>query len=50
MMVSGPARLERKDGKPFTLQPGGFALMLPRHVHQFRCLRACRFTLIRRRL
>ena len=41
MMVSGVARIEMKDGKPFTLKPGGFALMPSRHVHQFRCEQAC---------
>jgi quercetin dioxygenase-like cupin family protein len=41
MLVSGVARLEMKDGKPFTLRPGGFALMPSRHVHQFRCERTC---------
>ena len=41
MMVSGMARLEMKDGKPFTLRAGGFALTPSRHVHQFRCERAC---------
>lgn len=41
MMVSGVARLDMKDGKPFTLRPGGFALMPSRHVHQFRCERTC---------
>ena len=41
MLVSGVARLEMKDGKPFTLTAGGFAMMPTRHVHQFRCERAC---------
>jgi mannose-6-phosphate isomerase-like protein (cupin superfamily) len=41
MMVSGVARIEMKDGKPFPLKPGGFALMPSRHVHQFRCEQAC---------
>jgi mannose-6-phosphate isomerase-like protein (cupin superfamily) len=41
MMVSGVARIEMKDGKPLTLESGGFALMPSRHVHQFRCERAC---------
>ena len=41
MLVSGVARLEMKDGKPLTLRAGGFALMPARHVHQFRCVRAC---------
>jgi quercetin dioxygenase-like cupin family protein len=41
MLVSGVARLEMKDGKPLTLRAGGFAMMPFRHVHQFRCERAC---------
>ena len=41
MLVSGVARLEMKDGKPFTLRAGGFAKMPSRHVHQFRCEQAC---------
>jgi len=41
MIVSGAARLEMKDGKPLTLQAGGFAMMPSRHVHQFRCDRPC---------
>jgi mannose-6-phosphate isomerase-like protein (cupin superfamily) len=41
MMVSGVARIEMKDGKPLTLESGGFALMPSRHVHQFRCEQAC---------
>jgi quercetin dioxygenase-like cupin family protein len=41
MMVSGTARMEMKDGKPFTLRPGGFALMPSHHQHQFRCTTAC---------
>ena len=41
MMVSGVARIEMKDGKPLTLESGGYALMPSRHVHQFRCERAC---------
>ncbi len=43
MLVSGVARLEMKDGKPFTLRAGGFAMMPSRHVHQFRCEQACLF-------
>lgn len=43
MMVSGVARLEMKDGKPFTLRAGGFAMMPSRHVHQFHCERDCLF-------
>ena len=41
MMVRGVARLEMKDGKPFTLTAGGFAMMPSRHSHQFRCEQAC---------
>jgi quercetin dioxygenase-like cupin family protein len=41
MLVSGSARVEMKDGKPFTLQAGGFALLPSKHVHQFRCEQAC---------
>ena len=41
MLVSGRARLEPKDGKPFTLDAGGYAMMPARHVHQFRCLDDC---------
>lgn len=43
MMVSGVARLEMKDGKPLPLRTGGFAKLPSRHVHQFRCERACLF-------
>lgn len=41
MMVSGSARLESRDGKPFVLKAGGFATMPGKHVHQFRCLKEC---------
>jgi quercetin dioxygenase-like cupin family protein len=41
MIVSGIARFEMKDGKTLTLRPGGFAMLPPRHVHQFRCQQAC---------
>ena len=41
MMVSGVARIEMKDGKPLTLESGGFALMPSHHVHQFHCEKAC---------
>jgi quercetin dioxygenase-like cupin family protein len=41
MMVTGAGKMEMKDGKPVTLQPGGFALMPSHHVHQFRCEQAC---------
>jgi quercetin dioxygenase-like cupin family protein len=43
MMVSGVARLEMKEGEPFTLREGGFAMLPSRHVHQFRCERDCLF-------
>lgn len=43
MMVTGTARIEMKDGKPLTLEPGGFAMLPSRHVHQFRCEQACTF-------
>jgi quercetin dioxygenase-like cupin family protein len=41
MMVTGLAHVEMKDGRALTLRPGGFALMPSKHVHQFRCERAC---------
>jgi quercetin dioxygenase-like cupin family protein len=41
MMVKGVAHVEMKDGKPLTLESGGYALMPSRHVHQFRCEKAC---------
>lgn len=41
MMVSGVGRIEMKDGKPLTLEPGGFALMPSKHVHQFSCEKGC---------
>jgi quercetin dioxygenase-like cupin family protein len=41
MIVAGVARMEMKNGKPLTLQSGGFALMSSHDVHQFRCQRAC---------
>ena len=41
MLVSGRARLEHRDGKPFTLEAGGYAMMPARHVHQFSCLSDC---------
>lgn len=43
MIVSGIVRLETKDGKPLTLQAGGFATMAARHAHLFRCTSACVF-------
>lgn len=41
MIVSGVGRMDMKDGKPLTMRAGAFALMASRHVHQFRCQRAC---------
>jgi len=41
MMVSGTARVETKDAKPFVLKAGGYAELPPRHVHQFRCVSDC---------
>lgn len=41
MIVSGVAQVEMKDGKTLTLEPGGYAFMPSRHVHQFRCEKAC---------
>jgi quercetin dioxygenase-like cupin family protein len=41
MMVSGAAHVEMKDGTPFTLKAGGFALLPSKHVHQFRCEKVC---------
>lgn len=41
ILVSGIGHLDMKDGPPLTLRAGGFALMAARHVHQFRCERAC---------
>ncbi|MEO5820410.1 MAG: cupin domain-containing protein [Vicinamibacteraceae bacterium] len=41
ILASGVARLEMKDGAPFTLRAGGFALMPTKHVHQFTCQQAC---------
>jgi quercetin dioxygenase-like cupin family protein len=43
MMVSGVGRAEMKDLETVTLQPGGFALMPSKHVHQFSCIKACTF-------
>jgi quercetin dioxygenase-like cupin family protein len=37
MMVEGEAELQMKDGEPFMLRKGGFALMSAHHVHRFRC-------------
>ena len=41
MLVSGAARVQMKDGAPFSLRPGGFALMGTKHVHQFTCEQTC---------
>ena len=41
MLVSGSATVETRGGKPIVLEPGGFAELPPRHVHQFRCEAQC---------
>lgn len=42
MLIGGTAELRMKDGgKPKLIGEGGFGLMPSRHVHQFRCVRAC---------
>jgi quercetin dioxygenase-like cupin family protein len=41
ILANGIARLEMKDGAPFILKAGGFALMPTKHVHQFTCQQAC---------
>jgi quercetin dioxygenase-like cupin family protein len=41
MLVSGVAKIESKDGAPFTLRAGGFAQLPSKHVHQFTCQQAC---------
>lgn len=41
MMVSGTGRIETKDGKPAMAQPGAYAMMPSKHVHQFRCMTPC---------
>lgn len=42
MIVEGTARVHMKDmGAPVALRAGGFAMMPPRHVHEFRCTQAC---------
>jgi quercetin dioxygenase-like cupin family protein len=43
MMVKGTARLDMKSGKPITLQPGGYAMLPSKHVHQFLCTNSCLF-------
>lgn len=43
MIVNGSAHVGMKEGKPLTLQPGGFVMLPSRHVHEFRCERACSF-------
>ena len=45
MMVSGVGNIEMKDGKPLTLQKGGFAMLPSHHVHQFQCVNSCTFFL-----
>lgn len=45
MIVTGSAHVGMKEGKPLTLQPGGFAMLPSRHVHEFRAERACSFYL-----
>src|SRR5262245_19826747 len=42
MIVTGSALLEMKDGKSLTLRSGGFALLLTKEVHQFRCVTECK--------
>ena len=41
MIISGTARIEMKGGKSLTLNPGGYAMMPSKHVHQFRCEKGC---------
>jgi hypothetical protein len=41
MLVSGAARVDMKDGAPFTMHAGGFTMMPSKHVHQFTCQQAC---------
>jgi quercetin dioxygenase-like cupin family protein len=41
MLVSGAAKVEIKDGAPFTLRAGGFAMLPSKHVHQFTCQQTC---------
>ena len=41
MLVSGTAKVEMKDGAPFTMHAGGFAMLPSKHVHQFTCQQAC---------
>ena len=41
MMIKGTARPGMKSGKPMTLQPGGYAMLPSKHVHQFFCTNSC---------
>ena len=44
MIVEGTARVQMKDmGKPVTLRAGGFTMMPPHHIHEFKCTEACTF-------
>jgi len=46
MIVEGTARVQMKDtGKPVALRAGGFAMMPPHHIHEFKCTEACTFFL-----
>jgi len=48
MIVKGTARIalrSQDQGKPTDLQPGGFALLPSKHVHQLKCDGACEFYL-----
>ena len=40
-MVSGTATITMDDGKTFTLKEGGYAFLMPKHVHIFSCPAAC---------
>ena len=40
MVVSGSAEVAMKDGKPFTLRAGGYAMMPAHHIHRFRSITA----------
>ena len=44
MMVAGSAKIETKSSEKssgLALGPGGYALLPPKHVHQFTCSSAC---------
>jgi len=44
MIVAGSAKIETKSGEKssgLALGPGGYALLPPKHVHQFTCASAC---------